>query len=79
MQKFLEEQKDISNSDKLPNAKSKHIAKAAQAYATTKALSKSLLCRPKRKTKKIPRFAKIKSADTPSPTDKDERKKNHCL
>jgi len=41
-------------------------------------LSKSLLCRPKRKTKKIfPRFAKIKSADTPSPTDKDNGRKNH--
>src|SRR5690606_2170994 len=43
-QKFSEEQKGILSSDKLVNAKSKHIAKAAQACATTKALSKPTEC-----------------------------------
>src|SRR5690606_26621069 len=38
---------------KLANPKSKHIAKAAQGYASTKALSKSLLFHPKKKNKKI--------------------------
>jgi hypothetical protein len=38
---------------KLANLKSKHIAKAAQANASTKALLKSLLCRTEKKNKKI--------------------------
>ncbi|MGY6741673.1 MAG: hypothetical protein ACXIUQ_02980 [Cecembia sp.] len=38
---------------KLANPKSKHIAKAAQGNASTKALSKSLLFHPKKKNKKI--------------------------
>lgn len=38
---------------KLANPKSKHIAKAAQGNASTKALSKSLFFHPKKKNKKI--------------------------
>jgi hypothetical protein len=38
---------------KLANPKSKHIAKATQGNASTKALSKSLLSQPGKKNKKI--------------------------
>ncbi|MCK9481928.1 MAG: hypothetical protein M0R38_09250 [Bacteroidia bacterium] len=50
--------------------KSKHIAKAAQANATTKALSKSLLCLPEKKNKKIFPASQKLNLPTHQPTDR---------
>lgn len=71
---------------KLSSPKSKHIAKATQANASTKALSKSLLCRPEKKNKKISPASQKLNLPTHKPTDKNNidiqtikhgRKKNH--
>lgn len=56
---------------KLANPKSKHIAKAAQGNASTKALSKSLLYHPKKKNKKISPASQKLNLPTHEPTDQN--------
>ncbi len=58
-------------SEQLANPKSKHIAKATQTNASTKALSKSLLCRPEKKNKKISLASQKLNLSTDKPTDKN--------
>jgi len=54
---------------KLTNPKSKHIAKAAQGSALTRALSNSMLSQPVKKNKKIAPFAQKLYRSTHKPTD----------
>jgi hypothetical protein len=56
---------------KLANPKSKHIAKAAQGNALTKALSKSLLFHPKMKNKKISPASQKLNLPINEPTDQN--------
>jgi hypothetical protein len=57
---------------KLPNPKSKHIAKSAQGNASTKALSKSLLSQPEKKNNKITPSSQKLNLPTHEPTDKNK-------
>jgi hypothetical protein len=57
---------------KLANPKSKHIAKAAQGNASTKALSKSLLSQTEKKNKKITPASQKLNQPTHKQTDQNK-------